>query len=306
MRVSVIISTYNATAALEKVLWGYTKQSHQDFELVVADDGSTSETANLLDRIRAKAGLTIRHIWHDDRGFRKCTILNKAIAATGSDYIVLTDGDCIPRWDFLARHVELSEPNCLLSGGTVRLPAELSEQITRDDVLNLRVSDPKWLIANGLGRNKRLRTLTCSPRLAKIWDWLTTTRATLNGCNASAYKSDIIRVNGFDERMEYGGLDRELGERLINAGVHAKQVRHRAVCLHLHHERSYVREDALRMNRQIREATRRNHATWTEHGIEKARESQPARSAGRQAASQAATNSDLESAFGRSQRRCVA
>ena len=102
-----------------------------------------------------------------------------------------------------------------------------------------------------------------------LFDFLTTTRATFNGCNSSAWREDVLRVNGFDERMEYGGLDRELGERLINAGVRPKQVRYRILCVHLHHERGYVREEAVRFNRSIREATCRQGSVWTPYGIRK-------------------------------------
>ena len=58
MRVAVVLSTYNQPAALEKVLWGYSVQTHRAFEVVVADDGSTAETADLLERLR---GVQIRY-----------------------------------------------------------------------------------------------------------------------------------------------------------------------------------------------------------------------------------------------------
>ena len=66
-----------------------------------------------------------------------------------------------------------------------------------------------------------------------------------------------MAVNGFDERMEWGGEDRELGERLIHLGVRPRQIRHRAICVHLDHERGYVRQDALARNKQIWNETRR-------------------------------------------------
>lgn len=107
MRLSVIISTYNAPQWLEKVIWGYVAQSHQDFELLIADDGSTEETAVCIERLQREVGFDIQHIWHEHKGFRKCTILNKAIAASANEYLVFSDGDCIPRWNFLATHAAL-------------------------------------------------------------------------------------------------------------------------------------------------------------------------------------------------------
>lgn len=270
MRVSAILSTYNAPEWLEKVVWGYAVQSYRDFELLVADDGSTQETALLIHRLRGQTGLTIHHLWQEDRGFRKCTILNKAIEAARGDYLVFSDGDCIPRGDFVARHVELARPRCLLSGGYVRLPMAVSKRITIEDVFEGRATDPGWLFAHGLQDPKWRLRLASGRVVPRILDSLTTTRATLNGCNASTWKSDVVRVNGFDERMGYGGLDRELGERLVNAGVRPIQARYRVVCVHLDHARGYVSEEAWRANRELRRQTRRSKSVWTPHGICKA------------------------------------
>jgi hypothetical protein len=98
-------------------------------------------------------------------------------------------------------------------------------------------------------------------------DAITTTRPTFNGHNASVWKASLYRVNGFDERMGYGGLDRELGERLCNAGVRPRQIRHRAVCVHLDHQREYVSLPHLQRNLLIRENTRRERLAWTDFGI---------------------------------------
>ena len=119
MRLSVIISTYNQPQWLEKVVWGYTARTHRDFEIVIADDGSAEETGSTIDRLRRETGLTIRHLWHEDQGFRKCSIMNRAIVEAAAEYLVFTDGDCIPRGDFLAHHARLARPGWMLSGGAV-------------------------------------------------------------------------------------------------------------------------------------------------------------------------------------------
>ncbi|MBU2099105.1 MAG: glycosyltransferase, partial [Gammaproteobacteria bacterium] len=79
MKLSVIVTTYNSPAWLEKVLWGYSRQTHKTFELIIGDDGSGPETRELLNRMRTETGLDIKHIWQEDDGFRKCRILNKCI-----------------------------------------------------------------------------------------------------------------------------------------------------------------------------------------------------------------------------------
>ena len=47
--ISVVLSTYNAEAWLEKVLYGFQYQDFKDFELVIAHDGSRKETKDLID-----------------------------------------------------------------------------------------------------------------------------------------------------------------------------------------------------------------------------------------------------------------
>jgi glycosyltransferase involved in cell wall biosynthesis len=269
MFLSAIMSTYNQPAWLEKVIWGFAAQSHRDFELIVADDGSGDETRQTIDRLRTETGLTIRHVWHEDGGFRKCAILNRAIVEAQSDYLVFTDGDCIPRHDFLAQHARFAEPGYMLSGGAVRLPMQLSHVIKRDDILTGRAHHIAWLRSHGMPLSPKLFKLTAMPRLATLLDRITTTKPTWNGGNASTWKENLLRVNGLDERMEYGGEDRELGERLIHLGLHSKSLRYRAVCVHLDHARGYVREEALARNREIRRQTRHTHAVWTAHGIVK-------------------------------------
>ncbi len=67
MRPSVILTTYNQPAALEKVLWGYERQTYGDFQLVIADDGSGAETARLVAALQLRTGLDLLHVWHEDR-----------------------------------------------------------------------------------------------------------------------------------------------------------------------------------------------------------------------------------------------
>jgi len=275
MNVSVILSTYNSPDWLEKVLWGYSCQSRGDFEVVIADDGSGDETRRRIEALRQQTGLRLQHVWHEDRGFRKCTILNRGIEAAGGEYLIFSDGDCIPRFDFVAQHIRFAKPGRFLSGGYFKLPMNASQAISREDIVNRRATDPAWLVARGVPKSLKLWKLAAGPRRAALLDALTTTRATWNGHNASGWKVDLVRVNGFDERMEWGGEDRELGERLVNAGLRGKGIRYRAVCVHLDHARGYVREEALRKNREIRDATRRTHAAWTQFGLKHAHETLP-------------------------------
>jgi glycosyltransferase involved in cell wall biosynthesis len=266
VRLSVIVSTYNKPRDLERVLWGYAAQSRRDFELLVADDGSGPETVAAIDRVRA-AGLEVVHVWHADRGFRKSEIMNRAIVASTGDYILITDGDSIPRADLVATHYALAEPGAYLAGGYLKLPAEVSDAITPEDVRAGRFVDLGWLRKQGWRPGRRALRLVRSSFLAAALDRLTPTQPLFAGNNASVWRETMFAVNGFDMEMGYGGLDRAVGYRLVNLGIRGKQVRHRAICMHLHHERPYKKPEVMRRNREILESIRRNGETRARRGI---------------------------------------
>ena len=136
MKASVIFSTYNAEEWLEKVIIGFDNQTERDFEIVIADDGSNEKTKAKIDSLRSLISIPIKHVWQEDDGFQKTKILNKAILASAADYLIFTDGDCIPRKDFIATHLKYREANCFLSGGYFKLSMVTSKVITPENIKN--------------------------------------------------------------------------------------------------------------------------------------------------------------------------
>lgn len=268
MQASVIFSTYNSEKWLEKVIIGFSVQTYKDFEIIIADDGSREATKNLIDKLRAEIDIPIVHVWQEDNGFQKSQILNKAIIASNSDYLIFTDGDCIPRKDFVQTHIDYREQGYFLSGGYFKLPMSISELISKDDIVNQRCFDLKWLTANGLPKSYKNIKFTAKGFLSKFLNFITPTNASWNGHNSSGWKKDLVEVNGFNQEMQYGGQDRELGERLFNKGLKSKQIRYSAICVHLDHKRGYVNEETWKKNYSIRENTRKNKVIKTPIGID--------------------------------------
>lgn len=266
-RIGVVITTYNSPLWLSKVLTGYESQSDNNFKVIVADDGSTDDTRNLIDGFRQRGQIAIDHVWHEDDGFRKCQILNKAIQETDCDYLIFTDGDCIPEPDFIATHRRLAEPGYFLSGGYIKLTMPVSEAISDEDIQSGAIFDPQWLIAQGQPKNHKLWKLSSSSLKRKLLNAMTPAAASWNGMNSSTWTKDLIAVNGFNEDMQYGGLDRELGERLWNYGHKSRQIRFSTVCLHLDHARGYSKPEIWAKNRAIRKAVKQNKTYWAENGI---------------------------------------
>ncbi|MBN8567165.1 MAG: glycosyltransferase family 2 protein [Flavobacteriales bacterium] len=269
MKVSIIITTYNSEEWLRKVLIGYSVQTESEFEIVIADDGSTSKTKELIDGFSSKFKHPIVHVWQEDNGFQKPKILNKAILASNSDYLLFTDGDCIPRKDFVFTHLFFKEEGYFLSGGYFKLPMSISNSISENDIINQECFDISWLRKQGLKFNFKLTKLTHNKWIAAFMNWLTPTKRSWNGHNSSGFKKDILAVNGFNEVMKYGGLDRELGERMFNNGMLSKQIRYSAICLHLDHARGYFSQEEWDKNLAIRAFNRKHNITKTPNGINK-------------------------------------
>jgi glycosyltransferase involved in cell wall biosynthesis len=259
MKLAVIVTTYNRPDALSAVLEGYLAQTDRDFEVLVADDGSTPDTAQVVQQFQARATFPIRHVWQEDVGFRAAAARNRALAATTAEYVVFTDGDCIPPADFVARQRLLSEKGCFLSGNRLLLSQEFTRQVMDEHIpVHLwRFGD--WLRAYRQGYISRLLPLLRLPDSAfrkvspRRWQGAKT-------CNLSAFRDDLLRVNGLDESYTGWGLeDSDLVVRLIRAGIINKSARFSAPVLHLWHkenDRSHLEENRLRLQQVL-------HATHT-------------------------------------------
>ncbi|HTQ40146.1 MAG TPA: glycosyltransferase [Pirellulales bacterium] len=262
---TVIISTYNQPQSLRKCLLGFLAQTVRNFQLVVADDGSGPETAMLLQK-REFAGLGIQHIWQPDLGWRRPRVLNLALAQIEADYCIFIDGDCIPRADFVEAHLSHRRANCYISGSKVNLDPHVHAQITDYDIRTNRVFDIEFLAALDPKLWKSRYRLQRS-RWNGLFNLLTYRYRMLNGSNASAWREDILKVNGFDETFGYGSDDREFGMRLSNAGVKSRWLKFSLVQLHQGHRGNPNHEQIRRNRRRFRKLffTRQS---WVPDGID--------------------------------------
>jgi len=128
MKTTAVVTTYNRPAALALALEGFGAQSTRDFSLIVADDGSTDDTRTLVMDYAKRAPVPVSHVWQADEGFRAAAIRNRAIAATDADYLIFTDGDCVPSRDFVAQHQRLAERGWFLAGNRVLLSAAFTRR----------------------------------------------------------------------------------------------------------------------------------------------------------------------------------
>ncbi|KPF45455.1 glycosyltransferase family 2 protein [Rhizobium sp. AAP43] len=265
---SVIVTTYNWPQALECVLWGLFAQSRKDFEIVIADDGSSVATREAIERLARHAPVRLKHVWQPDDGFNKCRILNKALAVASGKRVIFTDGDCVVRNDFVDVHVEKAVSGRFLSGSYYKLSEHVSAAITKDAITSQEAFSANWLIRHGVKIDAGLLKVLAKNKFAAFLDAVSTARPSWNGHSASCLRTEAIAVNGFNEEMGYGGLDVEFGLRLNSYGLKVKRIRYAALALHLHHERPYNTPAMREVSQSVKERTRELGLMWAEKGLD--------------------------------------
>lgn len=224
---SLIISTYNWPEALSLLLKSVLAQKVLPNEVIIADDGSTVHTKELIDMFKTRFPVPLKHIWHEDKGFRRTVILNKAIAASEGNYIIQIDGDIILHPCFVKDHIAAAKSEHFVKGSRA--------QISKNKSLEILDSNQISFHPFSLGIKHRFNAL----RLPSLSFLIKTDSSNpdIRGCNMAFWRSDFIQVNGYDNTIEgWGHEDVELAARLINIDKRKKHLKLAAVCYHLYHE----------------------------------------------------------------------
>lgn len=255
---SLIISVYNRPEVVRLVLAALSRQSFRNFEVVIADDGSGPAIRDVVEEFGTMYGLTTVHIWQEDDGWRKNRILNAAVRASNTPYLVFIDGDCLPARDFLYDHWSEREERRVLLGRRVEMSERWSKSLTMEKVLSGKfehigvaelmdgLKGRALRLEDGIRiKSKFLRSL--SPRKADK----------ILGSNFSIHKKDLVAINGFDEVYEGPGHgeDSDIQYRLSLTGVTGKSIRNLAVEYHVYHPRTMPSEKSLRRFEEVIKST---------------------------------------------------
>ena len=243
--VTLLISAYNWPEALDLVLRSVLAQTVMPEEVIIADDGSRQETIDLVKKYQENFPIPLIHEWHEDKGFRKTLILNKALKKAKGDYIVQVDGDIILQKNFIKDHRENAVPGFFIKGSRGRLTEKKSKA-----VLKSKKIDISSLHSGVQSRINATRLPVLSPFFHKD-DFKT---RNVKGCNFAFWRADMLAVNGYNNDLAgWGHEDIEFPARLVNNGIKRRQLKMTAVCFHIHHElRSRSNEDTnLRVYEEV-------------------------------------------------------
>jgi GT2 family glycosyltransferase len=196
-------------------------------EIVIADDGSREETAELVRTMKKESGVPIIHTWQPDDGFRVALARNNAVAASTGEYLIFLDGDCYMHKYFIEDHLSYAERGYYVCGRRVQIGYNRKEYI-------LRTGDRRITFFSG-GTSKRLFAIR-SHWLAKFYRKWSAGRMKVSTANMAVWRSDFVKVNGFNVRLAgWGGEDQELGWRLDAVGVVKKEMGHLGIAYHFRH-----------------------------------------------------------------------
>lgn len=235
--ISVIVNTYNWPEALRLSLQSLASQTQRCFEIIVADDGSPSDTADVIEAFAGSAPVPVRHVWHEDLGFRRSAILNKAIVEACSPYLIFIDGDCILQPDFIAQHHALAQPNHLVTGSRILLGRELSKVLLAEGKWNYQAFRQKTLGHRLTGEISKIMPLFVRLTWRRLTYYRSFVRRRIKGCNLACWKSDALAVGGFDETFTgWGSEDIDFVFRLHEKGVIRRSGTWATEVLHIWHK----------------------------------------------------------------------
>ena len=250
--VSVVVTTYNRSDALLAVLGGLALQTDGNFEVIVADDGSTELHQARVLRSAVAAQLKLVYVWQPDVGFTAARNRNRGVGAAQGAYLVFLDGDCVPERDFVAQHRRLAARACFVNGSRVLLSPALSQRVLSGQEQIVGRALAYWVRQRLAGNASKLGGCLRLPdwrlRLQQGFVW-----KGIRSCNMGVWRDDFERINGFDESfVGWGHEDADFVLRLHHAGVQRKNGFCATEVFHLWH-REAARQAESDNARRVRE-----------------------------------------------------
>ena len=251
---SLIVATYNWPEALDLCLLSIKRQTVIPLEVIIADDGSGNETRELIQKFQADFPVPLIHVWHEDLGFRKAIVLNKAVKAASGVYIIQVDGDVVLNKHFVEDHLSLAEKGTFVRGTRAHLAfAEL------DKAYRNKKTGFNYFSRGIIHRFNSIRL----PLLAFLLEKKHNNSNSVRGSNLAYWKSDYVLINGYNNDLQgWGHEDEELAARFINNSILKKAVKFKAVQFHLQHELSSREQESLH-SEAVKEAVEQQLKTCT-------------------------------------------
>ncbi|MBT3556660.1 MAG: glycosyltransferase [Rhodospirillales bacterium] len=236
--ISIIITTYNWTEALEQVLSSLMLQKDGRFEVIIADDGSKAETRELIEKFADRASFPIKHFWQEDRSFRVARCRNGGVSLATGEYLIFSDGDCCFLPDFISNHRELMEDGQMVTGKRCFLKKRFTNRVLKNKTAFYSWPRAILFILGLFGACNRAFQILPIPQSDAQRKRVPLEWRNAQTCNLAVWTKDFQRVDGFDASYENHGMeDSDFILRIIRSGVTRKTANYTSPVLHLYHRR---------------------------------------------------------------------
>ncbi len=158
-------------------------------------------------------------MWQADEGFRLARSRNRAIAAARGEYVIIVDGDMVLHRHFIADHARAARHGAFIQGVRLLTGPRIAGRMLEHGRLDIGFFAPDI---------KRRRHTVRRPAAEQVGVLERKGQRAIRGCNQAYWKSDLIRVNGFNEAfVGWGREDNEIAARLYNAGISRRNLKSR-------------------------------------------------------------------------------
>ncbi len=264
--VYILYTFYNRIDFLKHVFSSHKHQTIQNFEVIICDDGSRPEVVAEIREIMKSYSFLIKHVWHEDHGFKKNEILNKGILSSETSYIIFIDQDCVLHPEFIKEHWLNRQKKKVLAGRRLELSPLITSRLSPEKTEKNYIQKNLWWILPLIAYRKDNQGVKGiyirNSFLRKI---LNRKHRAVVGCNFSVHKEDLMSINGFDIRYNGVGIgeDSDIEYRLNLDGTETLPLVHMAVQYHLYHPYAPRQNN----NDLIFEEVQKNKIKFSKYGI---------------------------------------
>jgi glycosyltransferase involved in cell wall biosynthesis len=262
---SVVVCTYQRPGHLRRCLLSLAVQRNlpEGFEVVVTDDGSQDETADVAAEFARTVDFPVAWTTHAHDGFQASRTRNDGVRLARGSYLLFLDGDCIVPHDHLAQHLLFRRPGLVALGDCCRLDEAHSRFVTDAAVLSGEYQ--QWTPPT---ERKRLHK-----RHRHAWFYSAIRhgrKPSLIGNDVGVWYADYVRVNGYDENYRgWGCEDDDFGQRLRWAGLRLHSILGRTWAYHLWHATDPSAPQRWRDGANVKYFLSRPRVAWCENGLSK-------------------------------------
>ena len=236
MKISVIVPVYNRLEHFRALFLCLLRQKKQADELIITDDGSSQKVLDFISDLIPKAQFKVKHIYQEDKGFRKTRALNNAVRNSTGDLLIFCDQDLIFGEEYIETIANNIKNNIFLMG-RAHHTTEDEKNIILSDIENINSYNEiiKKLPAKYIETIDKMLKEDRKRRIIKTFK-LAKRGIRLVGMSYALMREAYLKVNGYDENyVGWGQEDDDFGNRLTVAGINGRELITQNIQLHLWH-----------------------------------------------------------------------